>query len=38
MTKTWSQFRLAPAFATFIIVISFHVLFFLNDPIQFLIG
>ena len=38
MTKTWNRFRLAPAIETFIIVISFHVLFFLDDPIQFLKG
>lgn len=38
MTKTWNRFRLAPAIATFIIVISFHILFFLDDPLQFLIG
>lgn len=34
----WNRFRLAPAIATFIIVISFHILFFLDDPLQFLIG
>ena len=38
MTKAWNRFRLAPAIATFIIVISFHILFFLDDPLQFLIG
>lgn len=38
MTKTWNRFRLAPATATFIIVISFHIIFFLDDPLQFLIG
>lgn len=38
MTKTWNRFRLAPAIATFIIIISFHILFFLDDPLQFLIG
>lgn len=38
MTKTWNRFRLAPAIATVIIVISFHILFFLDDPIQFLNG
>ena len=36
MTKTWNRFRLAPATATFIIVISFHIIFFLDDPLQFL--
>ncbi|WP_274619060.1 hypothetical protein [Acinetobacter sedimenti] len=37
MTKTWNRFQLAPAIATFIII-SFHILFFLDDPLQFLIG
>ncbi|MFC3903569.1 hypothetical protein SAMN05421749_102366 [Acinetobacter marinus] len=39
MTKTWDSFtKFGSAIATFMIVISFHVLFFLNDPMQFLLG